>query len=278
MGLGRAAVVVSLVFHVVAFFVIVGVPRLLASGPDPGKVYIVDLVTLPGPAGPGPAQAAPPSQAAAAPKSEPPKPPPKPAPKPEAVKTPPVKKPAEKAIVIPERGAKTPAVKTEPPKPKAEPAAEKPASEAAEESAQTAASAAPTPGPATAPAATGTTSVTGTGGGGEGDGTGGGGDAYTFYLALLKRNIESAWKRPVYSGDATLTATVNLRISRAGRVQRLDLSRASGFEPLDRSLLTAVRAAEPFPPFPAALTMDTLQVQIVFDLTPEGSDSGNPGD
>jgi outer membrane biosynthesis protein TonB len=53
------------------------------------------------------------------------------------------------------------------------------------------------------------------------------------------------------------------------------MSKPSGFEPLDRSLMQAVRAAEPFAPFPTALAMDTLAVQIVFDLTPEGADTGD---
>jgi TonB family protein len=279
MGLGRPAVVLSIVFHVVGFFVIVGVPRLLASGPDPGKVYVVDLVTLPGPAGPGPATPAPPA-AAAAPKPEPSKPA-------AAPKPPPVKKPTEKAIVLPDRNAMKAPQKPPPAKPKEKPPVKEDAAAKAAAAAAAAAveAAAKEPAP-TAPAAAtasgdipaGTPTVAGTGGGGEGDGTGGGGDAYTFYLALLKHNIESAWKRPVYTGDTTLSATVNLRLSRTGRVQKLELSRASGFEPLDRSLMVAVRAAEPFPPFPAALVMDTLAVQIVFDLTPEGSESGNPGD
>jgi TonB family protein len=276
MGLGRAAVVLSIIFHVVGFFVIVGVPRLLASGPDPGKVYVVDLVTLPGPAGPAPAAAAPPASGAAT-KPAPPKEVPKPAPP----KTPPVKKAPDKAIVIPERGAKKPPPKAPQAKPKETPKPVEPAeTDAADDNAPEAAATEPAPAsPAPATANPNPAGVApGAGGGGEGQGTGGGGDAYTFYLGVLKQNIERAWKRPVYTGDSTLTATVNLRISSAGRVQKLDLKTSSGFEPLDRSLLTAVRAAEPFPPFPAALAMPSLQVQIVFELTPEEAAPENPGD
>jgi TonB family protein len=279
MGLGRPAVVLSIVFHVTGFFLIVGVPRLLASGPDAGKVYVVDLVTLPGPAGPGPAAEAPPAAAPIA-KPAPPKEAPKPVTPP---KPPPVKKPAEKAIPIPDRNAKKPPKKPPEEKPKETP---KPVETAQASATQEAAAATPAANEAAKPAAaaasgtpatTGTAPAPGTGAGGDGQGSGGGGDAYTFYLALLKRNIEQAWKRPVYNGDATLTATVNLRISSAGRVQRLELKTPSGFEPLDRSLLTAVRAAEPFPPFPSALAMDSLQVQIVFDLTPEDA-APKPGE
>jgi TonB family protein len=151
------------------------------------------------------------------------------------------------------------------------------AQDAAEPAATAPVTTEPAPTTPAAPVPAGTQPVAESGGG-EGEGTGGGADAYTFYLALLKRNIENAWKRPVYTGDTTLSATVNLKLSRAGRVQKLELSRPSGFEPLDRSLMVAVHAAEPFPPFPVALAMDSLAVQIVFDLTPEGSEPGNPGD
>ncbi|HKQ98960.1 MAG TPA: energy transducer TonB, partial [Candidatus Polarisedimenticolia bacterium] len=114
--------------------------------------------------------------------------------------------------------------------------------------------------------------------GGTGTGTGGGGDESQFYFALLKRAIERAWHRPVYTGSDTKSATVSLSLSRTGRVLRLELSKPSGYEPFDRTLLRAVRDAEPFPPFPVSLTVDSLAVQIVFDLHPEGSDTGNPGD
>ncbi|HEV8201144.1 MAG TPA: hypothetical protein VGS03_14070, partial [Candidatus Polarisedimenticolia bacterium] len=81
---GRPFVVVSVILHLLAFFFVVGVPRFLSSGPSGNKVYVVDLVTLPG----GPAAAAPapaPAAAAPAPTPEPPKPAP--------VKPPEVKKP-----------------------------------------------------------------------------------------------------------------------------------------------------------------------------------------
>jgi TonB family protein len=181
------------------------------------------------------------------------------------------KKPAPPREAPPETPAEPPAAPPEQPGTTG-PAAAESATEPAP-----AADAPAVPGPA-APVAGGVHEGTGAAVGGGGEGTGGGGDAYTFYLALLKRNIENAWKRPVYTGDTTLTATVRLTLTRSGRVQRLEMKQPSGFEPLDRSLMQAVRAAEPFPPFPLALAMDSLSVQIVFDLTPEGADTGEPGD
>ncbi|HUD73015.1 MAG TPA: TonB family protein, partial [Dongiaceae bacterium] len=261
-----------------------------------GPVYIVDLVAPPGPPGPAAAPAATPAAAPA------PAAPPKAATPPKAsVKTPPpAKKPVEKAIVLPDKNAKkTPdkkAIEKKPVDKNPEPVKNSEASEPeVKPSAKTNETAkpdnAPEPPPTanTRPAAvtpggaqagTGTTSTNGAavGAGGAGTGTGGGGDAYNFYLAFLKRAIEKAWNRPVYTGADTKSATVSLSLSRAGRVLKLELSQPSGYEPLDRSLLRAVRDAEPFPAFPADLTIETLSPQIVFDLKPEGADTGDHGD
>ena len=81
--------------------------------------------------------------------------------------------------------------------------------------------------------------------------------------------------RPVDNSRDVRKATVSLQLSRSGRVIRLELASPSGFDPLDRSVLHAVHDAEPFPPFPLALSLDTLTVRIEFELTPEGPDA-NP--
>jgi outer membrane biosynthesis protein TonB len=44
--------------------------------------------------------------------------------------------------------------------------------------------------------------------------------------------------------------------------------------PFDRSIVQAVRDAEPFPPFPLALKLDRLAPTLEFELTPlEGGGS-----
>ena len=289
-GFGRPAIVASLVLHVVAFVIVVGVPRLLASSSGMGPVYVVDLVSPPGPSGPEPAAPKAAAAPAASPKATPPpKAPPKAA-------TP--KKPVEKSIVLPDKNAKktpdkkavekkTPEKPKEPVKstaPEAEEtagAAEESAAPAKPEAKAAPESAAAKPGAGSGPpSATGTAagSATAPGAGGTGAGPGGGGDEYGFYLSLLKKRIEKAWNRPVYTGAETKSATVSLTLSRAGLVLRLKMSTPSGYEPLDRSLLRAVRDAEPFPPFPVALTLDTLAVEIVFNLEPEGAGTGGAGD
>jgi protein TonB len=287
-GRVRPAVVISIVLHAVAFLCIVGLPRFLSSGPSGNKVYVVDLVALPG----GAPAAAAPAPAAAAPAPAPPKPAPvKP---PETKKAPEIKKevvkkaPPPKPIPIPEKNApkketvKTPPVKTppvEPPKPveppdkKEEKAEESTGAEERAENAQDAAAAtaaatnpsaaAGKPGPAGG--APGTAPGAGAGGPGTGAGSG---DEYDFYIAVLKRQIEKAWKRPVSTSRETRTAAVYFELSPTGRLLKLELKTPSGYVPFDRSIVQAVRDAEPFPPFPLALKLDRLNPTLEFELTP----------
>ncbi len=271
-GLSRSVLFVSLGLHAAAFLIAFGVPRLMASAPPAGPVYVVDLMSPPG----GPA--GPPAAAAPQPPAAPATPPPAAAPKSKPITKPAVKPPppklTEKAITIPDRDAKKKT--TAKPEPKAEETATAtvPAKTMAPPEATS-----PKPEEAAPSPTTGAPGGTGTGAaGGGGQGTGGGGDDYTFYLSLLDRSIRGAWIRPVYTGRETRSATVRLQLSRTGRVMRLELATPSGFDPLDRSVQRAVKDAEPFPPFPISLSLDTLTVQIVFDLTPEGTEPGNSGD
>lgn len=277
-GFGRPAVVLSLVLHVGAFVLVLGVPRLLASSSKAAPVYVVDLVSFgggnPGPA--APPAAAPPSPAPPAAK--------KPAPEKPKVETPPPKpkKTPEKAIILPDKNAKkTPPKETKKPaptKPEPEPKAAA-ADDSAPDTGEAADTAEPRPAasaPAAGKASTGPGAPGGTPGGTGlgGQGTGVGGDAYNFYLVLLDRSIKGAWKRPLYNGQDVLSATVRMEISRSGRVLKLDLVVASGNDALDKSVQKAVRDAEPFPPLPTTLSLDTLQVQIVFELNPQAGNGG----
>jgi protein TonB len=283
---GRPFVVVSVILHLLAFFFIVGVPRFLSSGPSGNKVYVVDLVTLPG----GPAAAAPaPAPAAAAPAPELPKPAPVKPPEvkkaPETPKEPPKKAP--KPIVLPDKdvakkSAKTPPVKTPVPTKPAEPEKKDDKKDDAKESEESAADQtaatppATNPAPSAAPAKPGAAAApgaTGTGGGGAGTGTGSG-DEYDFYIAMLKKRIETVWKRPVSTSRDTRTAAVYFELSPTGRLLKLELRNPSGYVPFDRSIVQAVRDAEPFPPFPLALKLDRLAPTLEFELTPlNGGDS-----
>jgi protein TonB len=287
-GRVRPAVIISIVLHAVAFLCAVGLPRLMSSGPSGNKVYVVDLVALPGG---GPAAAAP----AAAPVPEPPKP--APVPPPETKKAPEIKKevvkkaPPPKPIPIPEKNApKKETVKTpkppvkpppEPPKPveppdkkEKEKEEEHGGADASDENAQdtaaaTAAATQTSPSAAGKPTPAGGAPGTAPGAGAGGPGTGtGSGDEYDLYITILKRRIEAAWKRPVSTSRETRTAAVYFELSPTGRLLKLELKNPSGYVPFDRSIVQAVRDAEPFPAFPLALKLDRLNPTLEFELTP----------
>jgi protein TonB len=266
-GLRGTTVVLSLVLHLVGFGAAVGLPRLMPRRPPGNPVYVVDLVALP-PGAPKKAPAAP--KKASARRKAPPKP--KPA-------TPKPKPKEQKPIKVPERTtpkeptAKKPEVKTPEPKP-VEPEPEPPTPEpAAVEEASGAATDA-------TPATDGAAAKGGVGVSVGGSGTAGSGasDEYTFYLSLLDRNIRRAWNQPIYTGLDIITATVSLELSRSGRILDLELLTPSGYDPLDRSVIRAVRDAAPFPPFPHFLGLDTLTVQIVFELDPGTLGAGSSGE
>jgi protein TonB len=266
-GLHGTTIVLSLVLHLVGFGAAVGLPRLMPRRPPGNAVYVVDLVALP-PGAPKKAPAAP--KKAPARRKAPPKP--KPAtPKPQPKEQKPIKVPERTEAKEPT--AKTPEVKPPEPKPvepEPEPATPEPA--AVEETAGAATDATPDTGGA---AATGGVGVSV---GGSGTAGSGASDEYTFYLSLLDRNIRRAWNQPIYTGFDIKTATVSLELSRTGRILDLELLTPSGYDPLDRSVIRAVRDAAPFPPFPHFLGLDTLTVQIIFELDPGTLGAGSSGE
>ncbi len=271
-GLHGTTVIFSLVLHLVGFGAAIGLPRLMPRRPPGNPVYVVQLVSLPpgapSRARPAPKKAPAPRQAAPKPNTTAPKPKPK----------------VQKPIKIPERTtpkktvAKKPEVKTPQPKPvapepePAPPEAAPPEPAAAEEARGTATDASPATGAA---AATGGVGVSVGGSGAAGSGAS---DEYSFYLSLLDRNIRRAWSQPIYTRLGLETATVSLKLSRSGRILNLELLTPSGYDPHDRSVIRAVRDAAPFPPFPHFLGLDTLTVQIVFELDPGTLGAGSSGE
>ena len=239
----------SLGLHMLGFALAVGLPRLVPR-PAAAPVYVVDLVSLPG----GPANASPPPSVPAAVKPSPP-----PAPKP------------EKAIAIPERTKKPEPKKT--PEPKSTPAKPKTA-------------ATPVPAARTQPQAEGTpraqatpaqgASMSGASGaaGAAGGGFGGSGaaqaDALMFYASLVQRNIENAWKKPIYppaeSSRRAFTTQIRLVLTSSGRVSSVEIVIPSGYDAMDRSVLEAVHDAM-FPPFPSSLTYSSLPFPVEIVLT-----------
>ena len=262
----RRMVILSFVLHLVGFGGAIGLPRLIARGSPGTPVYVVDLVSLPAPA-PKRKQTGGGSRA--------------------KVKTTPAPKPPpreEKAIKIPDRDNPKPQSKKEKPRPESKKETSKPEPEKIEEppakiekpvdpeARDDAAAGAGAAAEGTAPSSTiggrGTAAIGIPGGTGDT-----GGNARTFYYTLLKMRIESNWQRPIYPPNytdrRTLLVTVRLGLSSSGRVTSLDLLTPSGYDALDRSILRAVRDAEPFPPFPPQMTRRSMAIQIEFVFNPD---------
>ena len=244
----RTTLLLSLGLHIFGFTLVVGLPRLVPR-PAMTPVYLVDLVALPG----GPANASPPPAAPTKPNAPP-------APK------------EEKAVKIPERNKKPEPKKS--PDLKSAPARPKPAETPAEAAARPEAKAEATPQAQTTPAQgasmSGVTGGTGSAGGGFGGSGTVQADAVTFYASLVQRNIEIAWKKPIYppaeTGRRAFTTQLRLVLTGSGRVASIDVLAPSGYEAMDRSVLDAVHDAI-FPPFPSSLSYASLPFTIEIVLT-----------
>jgi periplasmic protein TonB len=243
-------VVLSLGLHIVGFVLAVGLPRLVPR-PAASPVYVVDLVSLPG----GPSNASPPPAAPAAPSKPSPPAPPK----------------EEKAVKIPDRTKKaepkkTPVPKSTPPKPK--PVATPAQSAKSEARAEATPEAQGTP--SHGASMSGVSGGTGTAGGGFGGSGAAQADALTFYASLVQRNIENAWKKPIYppseTSRRTFTTQIRIVLTGSGRVSSVEVLVPSGYDAMDRSVLEAVHDAM-FPPFPSNLGYSTLPFTVEIVLT-----------
>jgi TonB family protein len=242
----------SLGLHLFGFALAVGLPRLVPRA-DISPVYVVDLVALPG----GPANVSPPPSAPATPaKSQPP-----PAPK------------EEKAIKLQDKTKKPETKKT--PEPKSTPAKPKPAATpdpAAAKASEAQAEATPAAKgtPAQGASMSGVSGGTGAAGGGFGGNGAAQADAQAFYTSLVTRNIENAWKKPIYppseTSRRTFTTQIRLVLTSSGRVSSVDIVIPSGYDAMDRSVLEAVHEAM-FPPFPSSLNLSSLPLAFEMVLT-----------
>lgn len=236
----------SMALHLLGFFLVVGLPRLLPR-PAFTPVYVVDLVSLPG----GPQEASPPPAAAAAPQPA----------------NPPAPKKEEKAITIPEP-------RTNRPEPRKTPAPRKtPEAKLSPAPVPPAAGTAAAPDRPAAPAQdSGVPGGAGAAAGGFGGAGAAAADAMTFYASLVRRNIENAWKKPIYPPAETsrraFTTQIRLTLTSSGRVADMRVLIPSGYEAMDRSVLAAVNEAM-FPPFPSSLGYPSLPFTVEMVLTPD---------
>jgi TonB family protein len=110
-------------------------------------------------------------------------------------------------------------------------------------------------------------------GGGGGDGSGNAGrpdgvaDDFSWYRALIKQSIQSAWKKPPIPAGEKIYTEVEIKISESGAVTFLRISRPSGDSAMDTSVEQAVRSTPRLAkPLPNGLGSPDYTVIIQFKL------------
>ena len=109
--------------------------------------------------------------------------------------------------------------------------------------------------------------------GGGGDGSGNAGrpdgiaDDFSWYRALIKQSIQSAWKKPPIPAGEKIYTEVEIKISESGAVTFLRISRPSGDSAMDTSVEQAVRSTPRLAkPLPSGLGSPDYTVIIQFKL------------
>jgi TonB family protein len=115
--------------------------------------------------------------------------------------------------------------------------------------------------------------IPGEAGGGGGDGAGNAGrpdgvaDDFSWYRALIKQSIQSAWKKPPIPTGEKIYTEVEIKIYESGAVTFLRISRPSGDSAMDTSVEQAVRSTPRLAkPLPAGLGSPDYTVIIQFKL------------
>jgi TonB family protein len=115
--------------------------------------------------------------------------------------------------------------------------------------------------------------IPGEAGGGGGDGSGNAGrpdgvaDDFSWYRALIKQSIQSAWKKPPIPAGEKIYTEVEIKISESGAVTFLRIFRPSGDSAMDTSVEQAVRSTPRLAkPLPQGLGSPDYIVIIQFKL------------
>ena len=92
---------------------------------------------------------------------------------------------------------------------------------------------------------------------------------YVTYAQAIKERIAGQWKYPQEARKKKLEGRLValFSLNREGTLTRMEISRSSGHEVLDREAERAVRSAAPFPPFPSTITVSRLNINVSFDYT-----------
>jgi len=89
---------------------------------------------------------------------------------------------------------------------------------------------------------------------------------YRGYVGKVKSNLYARWQPPssFTLGGKKLSAVAMIRISREGRIIRVDMKRTSGHRIFDQSVMAALTDPTTLPPFPKDYKENYLDVEITF--------------
>jgi TonB family protein len=89
---------------------------------------------------------------------------------------------------------------------------------------------------------------------------------YRGYVGNVKSSLYARWNPPssFTLRGRNLTAVAMIRISRDGRISRIDMKRTSGHRIFDQSVMAALTDSSALPPFPKDYKENYLDVEITF--------------
>lgn len=92
---------------------------------------------------------------------------------------------------------------------------------------------------------------------------------YVTYAQAIKERIAGQWKYPQEARKKRLEGRLValFSLNREGALTRMEITRSSGHEVLDREAAGAIERAAPFPPFPSTITVSRLHINVSFDYT-----------
>lgn len=92
---------------------------------------------------------------------------------------------------------------------------------------------------------------------------------YVTYAQAIKERIAGQWTYPQEARKKKLEGRLValFSLNREGALTRMEITRSSGHEVLDREAERAIQSAAPFPPFPSTITVSRLNINVSFDYT-----------
>jgi TonB family protein len=91
---------------------------------------------------------------------------------------------------------------------------------------------------------------------------------FNRYYTAVYNKIYNSWVLPGYGSKRQLEAVVNIRIAKNGKILNTSFEQRSGSAYFDRSVLRAIKKADPLPPLPVGFNEKHLELGIRF--IPEG--------